>query len=448
MRKLVIGILILLPFAVLGQEADSKFKAAPDVHVRMYWMSTSYPDTYKDDYALGTSLKLGAKLNYTKNLEFRVGYRISANLWSSNLTQPDPVSGGIARYEPGLFDLLNPEDKFFGNLETLSLTYSKNNWGISAGRMAINTDWINGQDGRLDPNAIEGGKLWYATESKWKFTAWGIGKVSVRGTSEWLGVGESIGVFPVARGVDGKPSQYGGNTHSDWIGIAEVDKKWKGLDLHVSNTFVQNISNTLWTQLQRNWSTGNPSEKWLVGIQAGFQAGLGNGGNSDPSLQYKNPEDLNWTFSTRLGYSISNWNFHLNYTKTGGDGRWLSPREWGKDAWYTFIPRERNEGNQSFDALVAYSEYHFEKANLTAFVHLGFYWLPDITDPKANKYNSSSYRQLNVGLKYKPSFIDKLDGQLLVMNKEQLGNEQLKPGQEYNKIGMIHVNAIVNWRIN
>lgn len=333
MKVLLICIFILMPLFVFAQEVEKKFQVAPDIHLRMYWMSTSYPDTYEADYALGTSLNLGAKLNYTKNLEFRIGYRMSANLWSSNLTERDPASGGENRYEVGLFDLLNPEDKFFGKLETLSLTYSKKDWGISAGRMGINADWINAQDGRLAPTAIEGGKAWFTTSSNWKFIAWGIGRISVRGTSKWLGVGESVGVFPVARNVNGKPSEYSGNTESDWIGIAEVDKSWDNFALHVSNTLVQNISNTLWMQLQQTLNTNNSGEKWLIGIQGGFQAGIGDGGNSDPLFRYKNPDDRNWAYSTRLGYSITKWKFHLNYTKTGGNGLWLSPREWGKDAW-------------------------------------------------------------------------------------------------------------------
>ncbi|WP_339759025.1 hypothetical protein [Algoriphagus aquimarinus] len=448
MMKYVFGLFIFTPFLTFAQQPEKKLEVSPDVHFRMFWMSTSYSNDFKDDYALGTSLNLGANIAYAGNLQFRIGYRIFGNIWSSDLTALDPVSQNGNRYEVGLFDLLNQEDRFFGKLENLSLTYSKTNWGLSAGRMGIHTDWINAQDGRLSPTGIEGANVWFSTHDKWKFSAWGIGKMSVRGTSEWLSVGESIGVFPVGRDLNGHGSQYAGNTNSDWIGIAEVEKDWEGLSLHVSNTLVQNISNTLWAKAEKKWKNEQSGITWLWGVQAGFQSGLGDGGNEDPIFQFKNPEDRNWAVSTRFGYQRTAWNLNLNYTKTGGKGIWLSPREWGKDAWYTFIPRERNEGFSSLDAVTALAEYTFPNSNLKAFAHVGFHWLPPLNAPSENKYNMPAYRQINLGMKYSPKAISKLDFQLLVMNKEAIRNQPLKPGQEYNKVGLIHVNGIVNWRLN
>ena len=448
MRKFLLGFLVFIPFLTFAQQPENKLTINPDVHFRMFWMSTSYPNDFKDDYALGTSLSLGTKLNYAKHWELSVSYRVFANLWSSNLTSPDPVSGGGNRYEVGLFDLLNEEDRFFGKLENLSIGYSNTNWGITAGRMAIESDWVNGQDGRLSPTGVEGAKAWFSTKDKWKLSAWAIGKMSVRGTSEWLSVGESIGVFPVGRNSTGDRSQYAGNTESDWIGILEIDKNWERVSLAVSNTLVQNISNTIWLKSERKWKNEKVGATWLWGAQAGFQSGLGDGGNENPLFQYKNPNDRNWAFSTRFGYQKSAWNIHLNYTKTGGKGIWLSPREWGKDAWYTFIPRERNEGFSSLDALAGFAEFSIPNSTVKTFIHLGFHWLPPLNSPSENKYNMPSYRQINIGVKYSPKVISNLDFQLLVMNKEALGNPVLNSGQIYNKVELIHINGIVNWRWN
>ncbi|PZX55976.1 hypothetical protein LV84_02339 [Algoriphagus ratkowskyi] len=448
MKKFLSVIILCFPLISFAQKAEKKLEISPDVHFRMFWMSTSYPETYKDDYALGTSFHMGTKLTYAENWDFRIGYRVFGNLWSSDLTAADPTSGGVNRYEVGLFDLLDLDDRFFGKLENLSLTYSKNNWGISAGRMAIDEDWINAQDGRLSPTGVEGAKVWLITEDKWNFTAWGIGKMSVRGTSEWLSVGQSIGVFPGGRNPDGEASLYAGNTESNWIGIAELSKEWEGLSIRASNTLVQNVSTTFWAQTEKRWVSEESGITWLWGLQAGFQAGLGDGGNLNPIFQYKNPEDRNWAISTRFGYKKAAWHLNLNYTKTGGEGIWLSPREWGKDAWYTFIPRERNEGFSSLNALTLFAEYSVPRTKLKAFAHLGLHWLPALNAPSENKYNMPSYRQINLGMKYSPESIPKFDFQLLVMNKEALGNQSLKPGQEYNKVRMVHVNGILNWRWN
>jgi hypothetical protein len=138
----------------------------------------------------------------------------------------------------------------------------------------------------------------------------------------------------------------------------------------------------------------------------------------------------------------------LNYTKVGGKGRWLSPREWGKDAWYTFIPRERNEGFEKIDAIVGYVEYKFPKSKIDLYAHLGFHYLSDLDDVAGNKYAFPSYRQLNIGAKYKPAKINNMDFHLLVMNKNNISGQSLTPNQRFNKVEMVHVNAIINWRLN
>jgi hypothetical protein len=250
----------------------------------------------------------------------------------------------------------------------------------------------------------------------------------------------------VARGVDGMPSTYLQNTESDWIGILELSKKWNSLSLSFSNTLVDNISNTAWFAAENNWKKSN--ETWFAGFQAGYQIGVGEGGNVNLRLAYKNPKDQNWAGSGRFGWKNKNWTSHISYTKTGGNGRWLSPREWGKDAWYTFIPRERNEGYQSMEAFAAYLERRFDRQGLTAYLHMGFHWLPDMDNAFANKYNFPSYRQLNLGFKYKPYKTNRLDFHFIFMNKESLEKEDLTPAQQYNKVGLWHVNLIANFCLN
>lgn len=165
-------------------------------------------------------------------------------------------------------------------------------------------------------------------------------------------------------------------------------------------------------------------------------------------MKYKEPEDRNYALSGRLGWKNSKWITHLNYTHVGGEGRWLSPREWGRDAWYTFIPRERNEGYESVDALVGYGEYRFQKIPVSVYGHLGFNWLSDTGDESGNKYNFPSYRQLNLGVKYQSKKIKNLDVHLILMSKEAIQSQNLSPNQIYNKVHMLHFNGILNWRWN
>ena len=98
------------------------------------------------------------------------------------------------------------------------------------------------------------------------------------------------------------------------------------------------------------------------------------------------------------------------------------------------------------DALVFYAEYKLGESGLKPYVHFGLHWLPDVSDPQANKYAFASYRQINLGLKYQPKELKSWDLHLIVMNKEALGEVNLTPRQRYNKLEMIHVNVMLNWR--
>jgi len=450
MKRIFYLVTLLLTFHTIGkaQEEERKLVLSPDLHFRTFWMNTNYPNQdFREDYALGMTLNLGAVLRFKQSWKFHVGYRTFVNVASSEIWEPEPITGQANRYETGLFDLLDPRDRFFGKLETFSLEYSIEKFGVKVGRMGINSDWINAQDGRLSPTALEGANLWFAPNSQWKFSVWGIGRMSIRGSSDWLSVGETVGIYPLGRTVSGKPAQYFGNTSSAWIGIMEAELKiGSEAKLHFSNTIAQNLYSTYMLSGEKNLKVENGIVSF--GLQGGFQHGIGQGGNENAELKYKEADDKNYSLSGRLGWKNAKWTTHLNYTHVGGKGRWLNPREWGKDAWYTFIPRERNEGFQSVDALVVYGEYRFEKARVSVYGHFGFHWLPDTNDAAANKYNFPSYRQVNLGVKFQPKKIKDLDFHFLIVNKEALGEVKLIPIQVYNKVGMLHFNGILNWRWN
>ncbi|MHA7128172.1 hypothetical protein [Algoriphagus namhaensis] len=447
MRKRLIGLLFpFLSIAVQAQEIK-KLELSPDLHVRTFWMNTSYREDFKSDFALGASVNLGAKLTYTKNWTFQAGYRVFANIWSTDIWEEDLLSGQGNRYETGLFDLLNPGDDFFGKLELFNLSYSSEKWGAQIGRFGVNTPWINPQNGRLSPTGMEGLRLWWKPGERWKFETRYVHRISVRGTSRWLGVGESLGVFPIARDITGRPSRYAGNTKSDFVGILEVSHQTASGDQFLfSQTLAQNLFNTFDLSWNKTWKQSEAKGAWISGLQLGFQHGIGEGGNALDSLRYKNPEDKNWYLSARFGYKKSKWLGHINFTSVQGNGRWLSPREWGKDPWFTFIPRERNEGYESVTALVGFLGYSLDKVPMEFYTHYGYHFLPDLSDAAANKYNFPSYRQINLGVKYKPKKLSGADIHLLVMNKEAIGNEVLSPNQRYNKVEMWHLNLIVDFR--
>ncbi len=444
MKKVFLLLIITLLGEGVWAQDTKKITVSPDLHFRTFWMSTTYPDDFRDDYALGASLNIGGKLVY-EGFQLHAGYRVFGNLVSSDIWERDPESGRFNRYETGLFDLLNPGDDFFGKLEILNVSYKTDKWGVQIGRFGINTSWINPQDGRLSPTGVEGGNVWFAPNSAWRISAWFINRMSVRGTSQWLGIGESIGVYPKGRDEFGNPSAYFGNTDSDFISIFEISRTTEKLGkVHFNQTLTQNIFNTITLDWQKSWEV-KEGAILTGGIQAGFQHGIGTGGAERDDLRYKNPKDANGYLSLMVSHKRKGWTNKMAFTYLDGNGRWLSPREWGKDPWFTFIPRERNEGFESVLAGVYSTEYSFPDSPFSIYAMIGLHRLPDINDAMANKYNFPSYRQLNFGAKYQP-FKSKRSGiHLLVMNKEALGNDDLTSGQRYNKVEMWHVNVMINY---
>ena len=429
-------------------EKEKKVVFQPELSFRSFWMNTSYSnEAFRSDYALGLTSLVGGKWTLQKKWDLQVGYRVFGNAFSSDFWLPDPVTGQANRYESGLFNVLEPQDRFFGRVELLSLGYSQPDFGVKVGKMGIQSDWVNAQDGRLSPTVVEGVHAYYLPKANWKVSVWGISRINIRGSKEWMPVGETVGLYPQGRSLFGKPATYLGNTTSSWLGIWELEGKMKGgKTLRFSQTYAANLFATYWATFEK--TSKNSRGTWTSGIQGGLQHGIGNGGNSSPELQYKSPKDLNFAVSAKLNWKKGAWESQLSATQVGGKGRWLSPREWGKDSWYTFIPRERNEGFERVTAVVGYASYRFEDLPLQLYTYAGVHLLPSLQDAAANKYNFPSYRQHNLGLRYAPKKLKNLDFHLILMVKEPLTTKKLLPVQQYNKVDLWHFNGLINWKLN
>ena len=274
--------------------AENKVLFIPDVSFRSFWMNTSYTnEELKPDYALGISTAAGGKLSFAKHWEVQGGYRIFANVFSSPFWEIDPTTRQSNRYESGLFNLLDPKDRFFGRLELLSLSYTQPKFGIKLGKMGIQTEWVNSQDGRLSPTVVEGMQAWYSPIASWKISAWGIARMNIRGSKDWIPVGETLGLFPQGRSLSGTPAAYYGNTNSSWVGIWEVEGKLKeGRLLRFSQTIAENLFATYWITYEK--TKKNSLGSWNSGIQTGLQQGIGEGGNRDLLKKYKNPSKISF----------------------------------------------------------------------------------------------------------------------------------------------------------
>ena len=455
MRAIIILIFLTSTYqSSLAQDQEQKCRKSSSlvqgvVGLRSFWMSTSYWEDFKDDYALGQSAFLQLKTREFHGFSLVGRYAVIGNSWSSDLTGRDPVSGNFNRYEVGLFDVTNTSNKFFGRLEEFQLLYQTTKFTATVGKMLVNTPFVNPQDGRLSPTFVEGFSLGFKPDGKNQFSADLITRISPRSTSGWYRVGESIGLYPVGQSVLGKPSGYIGNTSSQFVSILDWKHKvTPEMVIQVNHTFVENISSTLLGQVNNDWKLEGSETKLVTGLQFILQHGVGDGGNPDPLKQYKDPDDLNFVFSGRIGLKNPKMIWYANYTRIDGSGRFLSPREWGRDTFFTFIPRERNEGYNQVDALTVYYQRNFLKSGIQVYGNAGLHFLPDPSRVEINKYGFPSYAQLNIGSKYAPVGWGKgLDFHLILMNKINMRSGEIKPQWIYNKVNMVHVNFIMNYTI-
>ena len=141
-------------------------------------------------------------------------------------------------------------------------------------------------------------------------------------------------------------------------------------------------------------------------------------------------------------------NTSLNYTHITGDDRYLMPREWGKEPFYTFIPRERNEGLGNLHAVVLRSGLNLMNSKFKTGLAYGYYQLPDVKEYRLNKYGMPSYHQLNLDASYAFSnFLRGLEVKAIVAYKLNAGNTYNNLKYVYNKVNMVNLNLILDFKI-
>lgn len=416
-------------------------------HFRYFFMATDNASPYRDYYA--HAIGGGIKYETAPFHGFRMGVSgfFAFNIGSSNLSDPDPLTGQMNRYEIGLFDIEDPANRNdIDRLEELYLQYEKKKTSIRLGRQLLNTPFINLQDGRMRPTEVSG--VWAETNmgSSTRIQAGFLYKVSPRSTVNWYDIGSSIGVYPTGVNPNGQRSGYAGEIESKGIVLAGVNHKWPGgTELKIWNQFVENVFNT--TLVQTDWKTkAKVKTRWLAGLQFIQQNAIKSGGNADPTHTYYEPRGSARTFGARVGLESNRWETNLNYNRITATGRYLMPREWGREPFFTFMPRERNEGLGDVHALVLRVGYKIPAKRIKLAAASGYFDLPDVKNYTLNKYGVPSYAQFNLDLRYEfGSWLHGLDAQILAVYKARTGPAYGEGKYIINKVDMLLWNLVFNF---
>jgi hypothetical protein len=416
-------------------------------HFRLYYMATNNQDPLTDYYALAFGGGVKYQTKSFKGFQLGVGGFFIWNLVSSDLTKPDSITGIMNRYEIGQFDLEHPENKRdMQRLEDFFIRYNFKNSYIKFGKQVIKTPFINPQDGRMRPNGEQGVWLNINELKRTKIELGWLTHISPRGTMRWFRGASSVGIYPSGLSVSGEKSDYKNNLDSKGIALAGISYQLnKNISLQAWDHWVENIFNTFLLQADARWNVDR-KKKILAGVQFIRQDAVNNGGNADVSKNYFDPSQQVNIFSAMIGYRLNETTLRLNYTRITKDGRFLFPREWGREPLHTFLSRERNEGLGDVHAFTFNLLQSFFKQKLNSDISAGYYNVADVTNTRLNKYGMSSYYQFNANFKYSfDGFMKGLNAELLYLYKKQDGPVYNNLKYVIHKVNMHQVNFILNY---
>ena len=416
-------------------------------HFRTYFMATDNTRNLSDYHAWAAGGGLHFSTAPWHGFSFGVGGMFNYNLASSDLSAQDSVTKASNRYEIGLFDVEDPKNRNdLDRIEELWLRYQWKKSLLTLGQQGIQTPFINFQDGRMRPTAVAG--IWAEIKEikNTKLEGGWLWKISPRSTVEWYNVGESIGLYPRGLNPDGTGSGYSENLESKGIGIIGITHEWgKRTKIQVWEHYIDNIFNTSFAQVDYTHPLRN-NHKLLLGAQFIHQDALAHGGNEDAAKSYFVEGGQSNVISTQAGWQRGNWKVLGAYTHITSDGRFLSPREWGREPFYTFIPRERMEGSGNSHAVTGRVHWQNSAKKFRAEVAYGHFYLPDVKDAAFNKYAFPAFRQVNVDLRYTFGGVLKgLKAQFLYVWKGRMGNVYGNDRYVINKVDMSLYNLILNY---
>lgn len=399
------------------------------------------------------ALAAGASLHYEtrpwRGFQATFGGLFVTDIHSSDFTQPDSVTGALGRYDAGLYEILELDNKdFLARIEDLNIQYAWKQNRLVFGKQSLRTPLVNPQDGRMNTSMFEGFYSYFEPRKNLHFEGGWLWRASPRSTMRWLEMSESVGVYSQGVTAEGEKSAYGGNISSAGLLVFNSRFTSKAGTFDFWNYHFEKVLNTAFFQ----WTTSFPFEKnehsprLHFGTQIIRQDALNSGGNPNPALAYAEKSAHSWVFGGFAAWSQKGARLQLNATRITADGRFLFPREWGREPLFTFLPRERNEGLGDVWALSSHFACHHHRLPLDWSVGAGYFQLPDVKNYRLNKYGLPSYAQFNIEAKYRfTRSLEGLEVRALAVWKRNAGDLHGDERYRINKVDMANYNLIFNY---
>jgi hypothetical protein len=304
-----------------------------EFHLRSYFMATQNQGSLLDYSTWGTGAGIGYFSPRWKGFGMGFSGFFVFRHFENNVTAIDPLTQSSNRYEILLYDLHNPNNnKDLDRLEEFYISYEKESISIWAGRHHFESPFMNASDNRMRPNIFSGisvdvkpGKL--GIKASW-FT-----HVISRGSLEWLTIEESFGFYNTGKNPLDTEDSY--KHHIDSEGIASLGFEYVFDQAKIESwTYVaEGVFGLSSLQASGNIKTDS-GPQFLWGIQGFYESAIGNGGNENPEKAYILPDEKTNGLGLRGGVKWPHSKLTLNFLRISDRGRFLFPREWGREQFF------------------------------------------------------------------------------------------------------------------
>lgn len=418
-----------------------------EFHLRSFFMSTINQDDLTDYATWGTGAGLGYFSPRWKG--FGVGFSgfFVFRHFENNITEPDPQTGLFNRYEMLLYDVHHPDNnKDMDRLEEFYLSYQKDQLSIWAGRHHFESPLLNASDNRMRPNLYSGISVDYQP-GKFRINGAWFSHVISRGSLEWVSVAESFGTYSTGRNpVYGLQDSYQHHIESKGIGVLGAEYQGESLKLKAWNYLAENVFSMTFLEGTGSFSS-DKHQQFLWGAQGFYQSALKEGGNPRIENAYILKSERTYGLGLQLGMAWPHAKWTLNYLGISDRGRFLFPREWGREQFFVSLQRERHEGMGGVNAIMTQYDHTFIHDKLKISLGAAHVKTPDLNNIELNKYGVPTYYHFSGLLDYRfDGFFKGLDFQFLAVYKKEDRDQHIPLEYVLNRVNMMNMNLILDYR--
>lgn len=357
-------------------------------------MATLHQAPLSDNWASGTAFRL-----HYATADFRGWYvsvigQFGYALASSDLTGVDELTGQRARFELHMFDIQDPTNrKDFDRLENLTLNKRFKHGELVMGRYSFESPFVNGQDTRLKANAFSGvtGNMRIGARHQHTFTGALMHGISPRGTIKWFGLGESLGLLDNGLRPDGEPAAYKDHLHTPGMAILGWNHKSRAYEAEAWHYHADGLFMHTYARFTKDLS----KDKGLnIGIEAVYQQKHRNGGSEAYEHRYYFNEAPAFLLGNRIRKENPRFGIETASLISIGDGTYLFPREWGRERFFTSVPRARVEGLGRFTEVSLQVDTRLRE-NIKVLLTLAYLDVADSDNTLWNKYSLVDHYLVN-----------------------------------------------------